>query len=86
MTSQIEKAGDMRALVELLCQVLVDKPDEVDVTAVEGEQTTVIEVRVAPDDLGKVIGKQGRTARAIRTVLGAAGMKYHKRFSLEILE
>jgi uncharacterized protein len=64
----------------------VDKPDQVNVTVVEGEQTTVLELRVAPDDLGKVIGKQGRTARAIRTLLGAAGMKLRKRFVLEILE
>jgi predicted RNA-binding protein YlqC (UPF0109 family) len=56
------------------------------VTAIEGEQTTVLELRVAPSDLGKVIGKQGRTARSIRTILGAAGMKLKKRFTLEILE
>ena len=56
------------------------------VTEVDGEQTTVLELRVANDDLGKVIGKQGRTARAIRTLLSAAGMKIHKRFVLEILE
>ena len=64
----------------------MDSPDQVSVAEVEGEQTTVLELRVAQTDLGKVIGKQGRTARAIRTLLGAAGMKLRKRFVLEILE
>ncbi len=64
----------------------MDSPDEVNVTEVEGEQTTVVELRVAQSDLGKVIGKQGRTAQAVRTILGAAGMKLRKRFVLEILE
>jgi predicted RNA-binding protein YlqC (UPF0109 family) len=64
----------------------VDNPNQVNVTEVEGEQTTVLELRVAQSDLGKVIGKQGRTARAIRTLLGASGMKLRKRFVLEILE
>lgn len=76
----------MRDLVENITKALVDNPDEVKVTEVEGEQTTVIELRVAQGDLGKVIGKQGRTARAIRTILSAAGMKIRKRFVLEILE
>jgi len=76
----------MRELVEKITKALVDNPDEVKVTEVEGEQTTVIELRVAQGDLGKVIGKQGRTARAIRTILSAAGMKIRKRFVLEILE
>lgn len=76
----------MRELVEGIAKALVDSPDEVKVTVVEGEQTTVIELRVAQADLGKVIGKQGRTARAIRTILSAAGMKIRKRFVLEILE
>ena len=76
----------MRELVEKITKALVDNPDEVVVTEVEGEQTTVIELRVAQGDLGKVIGKQGRTARAIRTILSAAGMKIRKRFVLEILE
>lgn len=76
----------MRELVESIAKVLVDKPEEVHVTAVEGQQTTVFELRVAKSDLGKVIGKQGRTARAIRCVLSAAGMKYRKRIVLEILE
>lgn len=76
----------MRELVENIAKALVDNPDQVQVTEVEGEQTTVLELRVAQPDLGKVIGKQGRTARAIRTILGAAGMKLRKRFVLEILE
>jgi predicted RNA-binding protein YlqC (UPF0109 family) len=76
----------MKQLIELIAKALVDHPDQVVVTEVEGEQTTVLELRVAQKDLGKVIGKQGRTARAIRTLLGAAGMKLRKRFVLEILE
>ena len=76
----------MRELVESIAKALVDNPEEVKVAEVEGEQTTVLELRVAQPDLGKVIGKQGRTARAIRTILGAAGMKLRKRFVLEILE
>ena len=76
----------MRELVEEIAKALVDNPEEVQVMAVEGEQTTVFELRVAQQDMGKVIGKQGRTAGAIRTILGAAGMKYRKRFVLEILE
>jgi predicted RNA-binding protein YlqC (UPF0109 family) len=78
--------GDMRALVEKIARALVDEPEQVVVQAVDGEQTTVLELRVAPNDVGKVIGKQGRTARSIRTILGAAGMKLRKRFTLEILE
>ena len=76
----------MKELLEMIAKVLVDNPEQVSVTEVEGEQTTVLELRVAQADLGKVIGKQGRTARAVRTILGAAGMKMHKRFVLEILE
>jgi uncharacterized protein len=76
----------MKDLLEAMAKALVDNPDQVAVTLIEGEQTTVLELRVAPEDLGKVIGKQGRTARAIRTILGAAGMKLRKRFVLEILE
>ena len=76
----------MKLLVEDIAKDLVDHPDQVQVRAVEGEQVTVLELRVAPDDLGKVIGRQGRTAKSIRTLLGAAGMKLKKRFTLEILE
>lgn len=76
----------MKDLLELVAKALVDRHDQVSVKVIEGEQTTVLELRVAPEDLGKVIGKQGRTARAIRTILSAAGMKLRKRFVLEILE
>ncbi|HEY6969023.1 MAG TPA: KH domain-containing protein [Candidatus Angelobacter sp.] len=76
----------MRMLVEQIAQALVDAPNEVQVTAVDGDQSTVLELRVAPGDLGKVIGKQGRTAKSIRTILGAASMKLKKRYTLEIIE
>jgi len=75
----------MTKLIENVAKALVDAPDEVVVTSKEGE-TTIIELKVAPGDLGKVIGKQGRTARSIRTILGAAGSKVNRRFQLEILE
>jgi predicted RNA-binding protein YlqC (UPF0109 family) len=71
----------MKDLVEMIAKALVDNPEQVVVTEVEGEQTTVLELRVAPSDLGKVIGKQGRTARCIRTLLGAAGMKLRPTYS-----
>jgi len=77
---------EMKELVEYIATVLVDNPEEVSVTELEGEQTSVIELRVAKEDLGKVIGKQGRTARAMRTILGAASTKIRKRSVLEILE
>ena len=76
----------MKDLVEMIAKALVDNPDQVSVTEIDGERTTVLELRVAPQDLGKVIGRQGRTARCIRTLLSAAGMKLEKRFVLEILE
>jgi len=76
----------MKELIEMIAKALVDSPDQVAVRAIEGEQSTVFELKVAPTDLGKVIGKQGRTARAIRTILGASGMKLRRRFTLEILE
>ena len=76
----------MKDLVEDIAKALVDIPEEVAVREVEGEQATLLELRVAPSDLGKVIGKQGRTARSIRTLLGAAGMKLNRRFTLDILE
>ena len=81
-----EQGGDMRALVEQIAKALVDEPEEVAVRSIDGEQVTVLELRVSPNDLGKVIGKQGRTARSIRTILGAAGMKLKKRYTLESLE
>ena len=76
----------MKQLVEDIAKALVDLPDEVSVREVQGEQVTVLELRVAASDLGTVIGKPGRTARSIRTLLGAAGMKLNRRFTLEILE
>ena len=76
----------IQKLIEIIAKALVDKPDEVEVTEVEGEQTTVVELKVAKEDLGKVIGKQGRTARALRTILSAASTKIRRRSVLEILE
>ena len=76
----------MRELVEYMAKALVDDSDDVNVTEVEGERVTVIELRVAPGDLGKVIGKQGRTARALRTILNANATKLRKRAVLEIVE
>ena len=76
----------MKELVEAIARALVDHPDDVQVTSVDGSQVTVLELRVHPEDLGKVIGRQGRTAKAIRTLLGVGGMKLRKRFTLEILE
>lgn len=77
---------DMKLLIEDIAKSLVDKPEDVSVAEVEGERTTVYELRVATSDLGKVIGKQGKTARAMRTILSAAGTKLGKRCVLEILE
>lgn len=76
----------MKALVEFMARSLVDHPDEVQVNEVDGEQVTVLELKVASDDLGKVIGRQGRTARAMRTIIGAASIRANKRVVLEILE
>jgi predicted RNA-binding protein YlqC (UPF0109 family) len=76
----------MKQLIEDIAKSLVDVPEEVVVTTIDGEQVTIIELKVASGDLGKVIGKQGRTARSIRTILGAAGMKVNRRYTLEILE
>ena len=81
-----EPGGDMRALVEHIAKALVDEPEQVSVETVDDREGTVLELRVGANDLGKVIGKQGRTARSLRTIVGAAGMKQHKRFTLEILE
>ncbi|UCC66036.1 MAG: KH domain-containing protein [Deltaproteobacteria bacterium] len=76
----------MKELIEYIAKALVDNPDAVKVTEIEGEKTSVIELSVAKEDLGKVIGKQGRTARAIRTILSAASTKDNKRAVLEIIE
>jgi len=76
----------LKDLVEQIAKVLVDKPEAVQINEIEGEQTSVIELKVAKEDLGKIIGKEGRTAKAIRTILGAAGSKMKKRVVLEIIE
>ena len=77
---------ELRHLVEVMAKALVDFPDQVNVAEVEGEQTTVIELKVAKEDLGKIIGKEGRTARSLRTILAAVSTKLRKRSVLEILE
>ena len=76
----------MKELIKFIAQALVDYPDQVSVKEIEGEQTSVIELKVAKEDLGKVIGKQGSTARAMRTILSAASTKIRKRSVLEIIE
>jgi predicted RNA-binding protein YlqC (UPF0109 family) len=81
-----EQSGDVRVLLEQVTRALVDAPDQVSVNSVEEDGDTILELTVAPNDLGKVIGKQGRTARALRTLLSAASIKAHKRYTLEILE
>jgi predicted RNA-binding protein YlqC (UPF0109 family) len=77
---------EMKDLIAYIAKALVDKPEEVVVTEIEGAQTSVIELKVAKEDLGKVIGKQGRTARAMRTILSASSTKLKKRSVLEIIE
>ncbi len=79
-------ASELKVLIEYLAKTLVDLPDQVDVKEMVGEQTTVLELKVAKEDLGKIIGKQGRTARALRTILNAASTKLKKRSVLEIIE
>jgi predicted RNA-binding protein YlqC (UPF0109 family) len=83
---QIWRGIEMKELIEGIAKALVDKPDEVVVTEVEGRQASVIELKVAKEDIGKIIGKQGRTAAAIRTILNAASAKLDKRSVLQILE
>jgi uncharacterized protein len=78
--------SELKTLIEFVSKALVDMPDRVEVNEIEGEQTTVIELKVDKSDLGKVIGKQGRTARALRTILNAASTKLRKRSVLEIIE
>ena len=78
-----QQSGDVRALVEQIAKALVDEPDQVSVNQIEGD---VLELKVAPNDVGKVIGAKGRVARALRALIGAAGVRVHKRFTLEILE
>lgn len=79
-------SSELKTLIEFVSKSLVDMPDQVQVNEIEGEQTTVIELKVDKSDLGKVIGKQGRTARALRTILNAASTKLRKRSVLEIIE
>lgn len=81
-----DNGSTMKELVTYIAKALVDFPDQVHVSEIEGEQTSVIELKVAKEDLGKVIGKQGRTARAMRTILSAASTKVRKRSVLEIIE
>jgi hypothetical protein len=81
-----EQGGEVRELVLEIAKALVDEPDLVTVESIPGPESTVLELRVAQRDLGKVIGKQGRTARSLRTIIGAASMKLHKRHTLEIIE
>lgn len=76
----------MKEIVEIICKALVDYPEEVEVFQIDGEQTSILEIKVNPSDIGKVIGKQGRTATAIRTIIAAAGTKRKIRYNLEILE
>ena len=83
MTKETESVVE---LVEVIAKSLVDSPDEVEVDAVDGTQSCVIELSVDPSDLGKVIGKKGRTAKSVRALLGAVSMKYNHRYTLEILE
>jgi predicted RNA-binding protein YlqC (UPF0109 family) len=86
MNKTTDKPDDMRELVTQIARALVDVPEAVVVEAVEREESTVLRLRVAPTDVGKVIGKQGRTARSVRTILGAVSMKHHHRYTLDILE
>ena len=76
----------MKALIEQIAKALVDKPEEVSIAEIEGEKTSVFELRVAQSDIGKIIGKQGKTAQSIRTIISAVGTKLGKRCVLEILE
>jgi uncharacterized protein len=86
MKQTTEKPDDMRELVIQIARALVDTPDAVIVEAVERDESTALRLRVAPTDVGKVIGKQGRTARSMRTILGAVSMKHQHRYTLDILE
>ena len=85
-TTGFKKLSELSKMIEYIARMLVDLPDQVHVNEIEGENTTVIELKVAKEDLGKVIGKQGRTARAVRTVLNGASTKLRKRTVLEIIE
>ena len=76
----------MKELLETLAKALVDKPDEVEVSIVEGERSVILQLRVAPDDVGKVIGKQGRIAKALRTIIKASSVKEGKKAVVEIID
>jgi len=76
----------VKEIVELIAKSLVDNPDKVKVSQLDGQQSSIIELKVAQEDVGKIIGKQGRNVQAIRVILGAAGMKLKKRFNLELIE
>lgn len=86
MKQTTDKPDDMQELVIQIARALVDIPEAVVVEAVERDESTALRLRVAPTDVGKVIGKQGRTARSMRTILGAVSMKHHHRYTLDILE
>ncbi len=93
MTENVQAASgssnaraDMKALVSEIAKALVDQTEAVEVDVFDEEGATVLQLRVAPEDIGKVIGKQGRTARSLRTILSAASMKYQQRFALDIVE
>jgi hypothetical protein len=81
-----EQSGDVRALIEQIAKALVDDPGQVSVSQIDEEQETVLELKVAANDMGKVIGRQGRTVRAMRMLLSAAGVRSNKRFTLDVLE
>jgi hypothetical protein len=85
LTGNVRRTA-MKDLIERIARALVDKPEEVMVTSIEGNQATVLELKVAKEDLGKIIGKQGRTAKSLRTIIGAASAKERRRVVLEIVE
>jgi len=82
----VSELSDLSKMIKYMAKMLVDLPDQVEVNEINGENTTVIELKVAKEDLGKIIGKQGRTARAVRTILNGASTKLRKRTVLEIVE
>ncbi|MCL5262776.1 MAG: KH domain-containing protein [Acidobacteria bacterium] len=84
--TELERPDNMQQLVTEIAKALVDDPSAVVVEAQEGDESTVLRLHVAPTDVGKVIGKQGRTARSMRTILGAVSMKHHHRYTLDIIE
>jgi uncharacterized protein len=86
MTQEKKPLSELAELMKYMAKMLVDLPDQVEVNEIAGENTTVIELKVAKEDLGKIIGKQGRTARAVRTILNGASTKLRKRTVLEIVE